>query len=493
MSALNRFVALFIAGLALLAVLVFSQAASAARPLATGVTTPDSTVLGKMAYDRIAQSGATHTRIIVFWSRTVGEEQPVGWNPEDPADPNYDWSYPDQQVRDAVAAGLTPLIQIHSAPKWAERCHAPDEPGICDPDPAAFVAFATAALKRYSGSFDGLPWVRYWQPWNEPNLHIFFKPQRRGAERPSPTLYRTLLNQFATAVKVSNPRNLVVGGGLAPLGGTNSIGPLDFTRRLLCMKGRAKPKPIRGCNHKTRFDIWAVNPYTTGGPTHQAVNRDDVQLGDLPEMARLIKAAKRAGKIVSSSSRIPFWVTEFSWDSRPPDPGGLPMSTLTRWTAEAMYRSWQAGVENFFWFTLRDWPRVPGEPYANTIESGLYFRGATLAQDRPKRVLQAFEFPFVAFRKANSISIWGRTAKAKSGRVVIRYAKRSRQKGSRIKVVRADRFGVFKANIRTKLGKKNRGFVTATFRGRRSVPFSLKPVKDFYHPPFGGPSRTVGH
>ena len=42
---------------------------------------------------------------------------------------------------------------------------------------------------------------------------------------------------------------LCVGGAtvLAPLGGTNSIGPLDFTRRMLCMQGRQKPKPIRGC------------------------------------------------------------------------------------------------------------------------------------------------------------------------------------------------------------------------------------------------------
>lgn len=474
---------LLVAGLATL--VLGTSAAGAARPLVTGITTPDSGNVEQLGYDRIKQAGASFTRVIIFWSRTAVGEQPGSWDPTDPADPHYDWSSADHQIKSAVQAGLTPLVQVYSAPEWAERCVAPGEPGICNPDPEKFAQFATAAVKRYDGTFDGLPKVRYWQPWNEPNLHIFFKPQRIGAQRPSPNLYRALLNRFAAIVKESDPANKVVAGGLAPLGGENSIGPLDFARRLLCMKGRAKPKPMASCKNRARFDIWSVNPYTTGGPTKQARSADDVQLGDVKEVTQLMRAAKRAGKIVTSQGRVPMWVSELSWDSKPPDPNGLPMSILTRWTAEAMFRTWQAGVENFFWFSLRDWPRSPGQPYRESLESGLYFRGATLERDRPKRVLRAFKYPFVAFRKAKTIKVWGRTPSSKAGRVVIRFGHSSGAPGRRIKVLRANRFGIFQGHVRTKLGRNKRGFVSAVFSGQRSVPFSLKPVKDFYHPPFG--------
>lgn len=476
---------LLLASLALLAPVGLPSTADAARPLATGITTADNGAVDQLGFDRIKATGADFTRIIIYWSQVVGNTKPVSWDPTDPADPNYDWTMIDPEIRKAVDAGLTPLVQIYSAPSWAERCVAPGEPGICNPDPVEFQKFAKAAVARYSGNFNELPRVRYWQPWNEPNLHIFFKPQRVGAARPSPDLYRALLNRFAAVVKGSDLSNKVVGGGLAPLGGENSIGPLDFTRRLLCMKGRKKPKPKPGCRKTARFDIWAVNPYTTGGPTHQAISPDDVQLGDVREMVSLVRAARRAGKVIGSPTKVPVWVTELSWDSKPPDPNGLPMALLCRWTSEAMFRTWQAGVERFFWFSLRDWSRAPGEPYRETLESGLYFRGSSIQKDRPKRVLEAFEFPFVAFRKANRITVWGRTASFSPGRVVIRFANSRGATGKKIETVNADRDGVFKASVRTRYGKNYRGFVTATYQGRRSLPFSLKPVKDFYHPPFG--------
>ena len=50
----------------------------------------------------------------------------------------------------------------------------------------------------------------------------------------------------------------------------------------------------------------------------------DVSVAELPEMkSALDEAAVSAGDV--ASARPPaFWVTEFSWDSDPPDPGGVP-------------------------------------------------------------------------------------------------------------------------------------------------------------------------
>jgi hypothetical protein len=148
-----------------------------------------------------------------------------------------------------------------------------------------------------------------------------------------------------------------------------------------------------------------------------------------------------------------------------------------------MFRSWQAGVSNFFWLSLRDWPRAEGLPYSETIESGLYFRGATLEEDRPKKILQAFRFPFVSFREREAISIWGRTPESTGGKVILSY--RLGGGWRRLGVVRANRYGVFRRAIRTGIGRGNRGLVRARYGTEMSLPFSLRPVRDRYQPPFG--------
>jgi hypothetical protein len=436
----------------------------------------------QLGYERVKAAGASYVRVIAYWSSVAPPVRPANWDPTDPSDPNYDWENVDSQILMATGAGLTPLVMLYTAPPWAERCR-DSIPGICDPDPAAFAQFAKAAARRYSGTFEDLPRVRYWMPWNEPNLHLFFKPHFIEGRKVSPSLYRELLNRFAGAVKGVNSTNLVVGGGLAPLERPGGLGPLDFARRLMCMKGRKKPVSRPGCSGRARFDIWSNNPYTTGGPTHESAGVDDVSLGDLPKMRKLLNAAKAAGKISSSKKAIPFWVTEFSWDSNAPDPGGVPMKRLARWTSEAMYRAWKAGVSNFFWLSLRDWPRPEGLPYSETVESGLYFRGPTLEQDEPKKILKAFRFPSVAFRNKKAILVWGRTPKSTAGNVVLSY----RWSGGwrRLGVAKANRHGIFRKAFRTKLGRNKRGVVQARYKSEKSLPFSLKPVRDRFQPPFG--------
>lgn len=486
MLARSKVMVLLLAGLFAMTgcLVVLTPQASAARPLATGITVPDSGLVSKLGYDRIRKAGASYTRIYVYWRQIAPAEEPNDWNPVDPADPNYNWFGADYQLTNAVKAGLTPIVQISGAPNWAERCKVENRAGVCNPDPVAFQRFTRATVKRYSGNFNGLPKARYWLPWNEPNLNLYFMPQRKGKKRFSPGLYRNLLNRFAAVVKSSDSSNKVVGGGLAPLGGDTSTNPLDFTRRLLCMKGLKRPRPIPGCKSRGRFDIWAINPYTSGGPTHKSIHPDDMQLGDVGEMVTLIRAAKRFGKIRSSKRYVPVWITEFSWDSKPPDPGGLRMGILSRWASEAMFRSWRAGVDNFFWLTLRDWKKPAGVPFSQSIESGLWFRGATLQKDRPKRVLKAFRFPFVAFRHKRGIMVWGRTPNSKPGRVTIRFGRKYGKVNRRVKVVRSNKFGVFQKFIRTSLGRNKRGFLTARF-GATSLPFSLKRIPSFYQTPFG--------
>src|SRR3954451_12035937 len=317
------------------------------QPLATGISDPDSTGSGSpVAFQRIREAGARWVRITIEWKKVAPRIKPVVWDPSNPADLNYQWGNLDAQVVEATNAGLTPLVQIFTAPQWAEGCDVPQYPNApCDPHPADAAAFAQAVARRYSGDFHGLPRVRYWELFNEPNLTLYFNPQFRNHKPVSPILYRRLISAFAPAINSVHESNLIVGPGMAPLGTAGfSLSPLDFMRRLLCMKGRRHPVPKSGCRQKTPFDVWTTNPYTSRGPTHSAAGPDDVSLGDLPDMVRLLRAAERAGQIKTQLHPIPFWVTEFSWDSKPPDPGGLAWGILARWTSEAMYRCWLAGV-----------------------------------------------------------------------------------------------------------------------------------------------------
>lgn len=457
-----------------------------ARPLITGISDGGSIGIGvRTDFPRVADTGARMVRLTAFWQLVAPAAQPATWNPADPADPNYEWSYTDKVIRDAVDAGLTPMLQVFGSPLWADRCKRVADSGIpCNPDPGKQADFATALATRYSGRFGDLPRVRYFQAQNEPNLYLYFRPQFRRGRDVSPALYRVLLNRFYSAVKAVDPTNLVVTAGLAPLGRPHkTISPLRFMRELLCMRGRRHPRATRqGCRGGVGFDVFVVHPYTTGGPTHRPLNPDDYALGNLGRVRQLLRAAGRAGRIRGHDRATPFWVGEFSWDSKPPDPGGLPLGILRRWTSEAMYRSWKAGASRFFWLTLRDQARH-GLPFDETYQAGLWFRGPTLAKDRPKPNLAAFRFPFVAFRHAKGIAVWGRTPDS-SPAVVSIEVKRGRHWRVRTSLT-ADRDGIFRGLIRTSYGRDERGFVRAVITSGPSPPFSLHPVRDFYQPPFG--------
>ena len=454
-----------------------------ARPLTTGITNLYTNA--PLAFHRTRTAGAELVRIPLYWGGTAPLTRPDSWQPTDPADPAYHWENSDEAVVNAVDAGLTPVLVVDGTPKWAQRCNSPaviEGPALCDPDPAALANFATAATRRYSGSFGGLPHVQYWQALNEPNLSIFFFPQYDASGKAlSPALYRDLANSFYAAVKAVDPTDLVLSAGLGPIAVPPwTIGPMAFARQLLCMRGSKHPVPTGGCGEGVHFDIFAMHPYTTGAPSHTG-GPNDVELGDLGKLTTLLRAADRAGHLKGVFKHTPLWITEFSWDSKPPDPGGLAMKVETQWTAEALHVAWAAGADHFFWYSLRDQPH--GDTYKAATESGLYFGGPTLEQDRPKPVLTAFRFPFVAYPRHRRLLFWGRTPTSGRGRVSIQVLRGARWR--RIGVVRADAAGIFRGSLRTGYGRNKRGKARAVYHGRAAAPFPMKPVGDFYQPPFG--------
>ena len=478
--------ALGLCAAALLLGALASSAAAAGRPLVTGISGIDDYEPAAFAQTRAA--GAREVHMAIPWYDIAPPAPPAGWQPENPADPHYDWSYMDKGVLNAVAAGLTPILMVDGAPKWAQRCQAPAAGAagdLCDPDPAALAAFATAAARRYSGNFGGLPKVSYWQVLNEPNLSLFFYPQFSATGKPvSPHLYRALTNSFYAAVKAVDPANIVIAGGLGPIAVPKyTIGPMKFTRLYLCMVGRTKPHPTKGnCDGGVHFDVFDIHPYTTGAPTHEG-GRDDVQMGDLEKLQRLLRAADKANRIKGRYKHTPLWIEEFSWDTNPPDPGGLPMKIESRWVAEALYIAWKAGVKHFSWYSLRDEKYDPSRSFSETLQSGLYFRGATLEQDQPKEILSAFRFPFVAYPGDKGMSYWGRTPDSSAGRVTIELYRHGHW--VRAGTARANVSGIFSGVVPGRYGQGKKGSARARIGGEQAIPFSMRPVRDFRQPPFG--------
>jgi hypothetical protein len=376
-----------------------------------------------IGFQHAKAAGASIIRVTFDWSAIAPSAPP---NIATSADPNwsgYVWGPVDQAVRETTAEGFTPLFLVTFAPAWAEG---PGRPPVSDripegtwrPSPTAFQAFATALAKRYSGSFpdpenpgQSLPKVIYWQGWNEPNLSIYLAPQwvrshgKLVAE--SPKLYRALQNAWYRGLKSVSSSNTVVTAGTSPFGDTpghDRMYPAQFWREVFCLKGRRALKRFRCSSSPVRFDILAHHPYPIGPPRRHAPVPDDVVIADWSRITKPLKRAIRLGTVAPRRNKQ-LWATEFSWDSNPPDPQGVPARLEATYMEGAFSTMWSQGVTAVIWYLMRDQP--PNPSYAATLQSGVYLRAPEIADDKPKPSFTAFRFPFTAYLHKGRAQLWG--------------------------------------------------------------------------------------
>jgi Cellulase (glycosyl hydrolase family 5) len=429
------------------------------------------------AFTRMRRAGIKMVVTPISWPSVgpSGLQEPASWNSADPGDSHYNWSAVDDQVKALSSNGLEPILLVAEAPLWARL---PPWDKVSAPEVAKFRQFMRAAAERYSGNYKGLPRVRYWQIWNEPNISLYFLPQILGGKLVSPELYRDLVNAAADSIHAVRGDNVVIAGSTAPFRDItpdvqaidNDWGPLKFMQRLLCVDDAGKPT----CGDTVSFDVWATHPYTSGGPTHRAALPYDVSLGDLSKMTRALRAAERAGHIKTASGRARFWVNEFSWDSKPPDKCSPPMSLLKRWIPESFYRMWANGVDMIAWFLLMDQPQT-----FSYYQSGLYFNASRLASAKPKPYFEAFRFPFVALRRGRGVYVWAHTPFGRRAAIVIQQTVKGRWK--QVAKLRTDRYGIAQVVLKVKPA----GQFRALLGGEKSLPFSMRVPPDHFYNPFG--------
>ncbi len=435
---------------------------------------------GEVSLLDVRAVGAQLVRIPVPWSVAAPANPPPGFEASNPNDPSYNWSELDGLVQSAVGAGLEPIIDITTPPTWAEE---PVGGGVQRPSPAQLGMFAHAAASRFNGSTPGLPAVRYWEVWNEPNLSLFFEPQIQSGVPVSVAAYRTMVNDFAAGVHGAGAGDVVIGGSLFPNGisrpGITAIAPLEFTRRLFCLSGGSHPRRI--CNTAVAVDVWSVHPYTSGGPATRPANPNNIWIANLHSLTNVVQAAQRLGTL-TSKYRVQTWVTEFSWDSNPPNPGGVPVALQRRWVAETLYRGWQAGINVFTWFMLRDQP-MGSSPF----QSGLYFACmAGVDCDTPKPAAAAFRFPFVAYPAVKrSAHVWGRTPVGVPGGVRIQWLQGANWRT--FATLRTDGDGIFSAQLPLPRRASPSSALLRTVEPGVGVspPFSLHRAPEITATPFG--------
>jgi hypothetical protein len=396
------------------------------------------------------------------WAEIAPRTPPAGFDAADPADPSYDWETLDGAVRAAASAGLEPVLDVASAPSWAEGPGRPSPAvapaGAWLPQPPALGRFARALASRYSGRFvdpadpgaGALPRVRYFEIWSEENLAEHLMPLWRGGRLAAPAHYRAMLNAAYAGIHAADPGDRVIVGGLAPYGdpraGGSRVPPVWFWRSLLCLRG-SRLRPV-ACPDPARFDIAAHNPIDVFGPSRGAVSPLDASTPDIGRLTRIVRRAVATGRALPARPK-PFWAPEIWWDSNPPDPRGVPIHRHARFLTESLFELWRQGVSAVIWWYLRD--QAPGAAgFAATQQSGLFLRGG-----RAKPAYRAFRFPFLARREGRGrVLLWGK-APAPGPVVVERRAPagwaplaRAVAGRDRVFLARVDAGGGFRARVR---------------------------------------------
>jgi len=454
-----------------LVALVPSQA-SAARTISTGIAdgvfTDSRSSVRNEWFNKAQDENISLLRVGVNWSDIAGSPEPA--NPANPADPAYDWSTLDRVVREAGSRGISVMFLTNTAPRWAEGPNRPpgEQAGSWKPDPGKFAKFGLALATRYSGTYPDpqggvLPRVSYYETWNEGNLDFWLSPQFSGGKNTGPELFRDLSNAFAESVKSVHVDNMIVAPALAPFGGITGekrtrTRPLAFMRDLFCLKGRRKLKPHR-CpgGDKLIVDIVSHHPITiTGPPTQKAFHPDDATSGDMGKVRRVVRAAEKGNTIISSG-KVPLWVSEYWYRSKPPVSDGVPLQKHARWIEQSLYVWWKKGVSMAIYNLIRDRPSFDPES-----AFGLYFRDGTA-----KPAAKAFAFPFVANRRSKrKVVLWGKAPA--TGKLKVQ-----RQRGKHWRTIA--RFDAVDGKVFTKkVNLRGKAKLRATVAGEQSLPWKLR-------------------
>jgi Cellulase (glycosyl hydrolase family 5) len=282
--------------------------------------------------DRAMQANATIMKTTVYWFNVAPRRPGNAANSFDPA---YRWEDLDEFVRQAADRDIEVMLTIWGTPPWAGPARNRMPRRLAD-----ITNFGRALSSRYSGRNRGLPFVRFYSVWNEPNLQLFLAPQYAGKRSVAPGLYARLYRAAYTGLKGGSPAAQVAIGETSARGlrTSPSHAPATFAEAL------SKTRP------KLRFDAYAHHPYSAPAnqPPTQRVGWPNVSMTSLPRFG--LSLDKWFGR-----KNIPLWLTEYGHETRPEDPRGVTYAQQSAYLSTAVNmarRNPRVGM--LIWFAIRD-------------------------------------------------------------------------------------------------------------------------------------------
>jgi hypothetical protein len=313
--------------------------------------------------DGAAQANATIMRLLVQWNLAAKTRPSNATNSFDPA---YQFDDIDEAVRAAQDADQEVILTISGTPRWANGGKSPN---VMPKSITDFTNFSRAIASRYSGKFDGFPFVRFWSIWNEPNLQLFLSPQFDARGRSvAPANYAKLAAAGYSGIKAGNPQARISIGETSARGSDKPGGlrPTHTPGKFAELVAKANPR--------LKFDAWSHHPYpfNPNSPPSQVVKWPNVSLASLPRFDDNLKTwFKRKS--------VPIWVTEYGHQTRPEDSLGVPYATQAAYIQQSIsIASSYPFVSMFIWFVYQD---DQGQPW----ESGVYTRNGSPKGTSPAR------------------------------------------------------------------------------------------------------------
>src|SRR3954451_1636164 len=462
-----------------------------ARVIASGADVRNATL------DEMRGLGADVVKISISWRALANGGKPSNPEDPN-AYPSDAWAPYDAAVAGASQRGLGVFLNINGpAPDWAGKSGGAQRPNAsefgkfakavgtrysgsfappsgapaptrggpapqpCIVPPLCGTAAGDAVASLFTGSptpapsaqaaASNLPAVKLWSVWNEPTLPVFLLPQRSSSKSHypvSPTLYRNLYRSaYAGLAATGHAKDTILLGELLPVGKSSktprsSIRPLEFLREVACVDRRyhaytGNSAKVRGCSKFKAIPISGIahHPYAlAGGPTKRPPSSDDVTIGTLSRMTKVVDRLRARGRF-SGPRRPPLWLTEFGVQTDPPDYlFGAPIKRVPTYLGMAE----RLAEHNSRVYSYSQYPLVDDRTTSG-FQSGLRFNNG---KAKPG-IYTEYKLPIFVRRSGRSaVDFWGGVRLADNGGSVTLYS-RTGSKGA---------FKVLKQSV--KLGKR---------------------------------------
>jgi hypothetical protein len=344
--------------------------------------------------------------------------------------PRQNWDRYDNLLKAAADRGIKVYFNVTGpGPLWASTkppSNVKVPIGTYKPKVGAFKQYVTAVGTRYSGSYRDenasrgiLPRVSFWSLLNEPNQGGWLTPQWANGVAQSPILFRELYQAGYQGLVASGHRvdnDVILLGETAPLGNDaqtakSPIRPKQFLRELFCIGPDGNPytgaaASARKCGDfaskgPLRANGYAHHPYTKNvSPLQRDASPDALTMANIDELGTTLDDL--AAKTNNLPSGLPLFMTEFGFETNPPDPfSGIAPALQAKYNVLGEYQAYSnPRIASQAQFLLADVPPIRKRKkgtkgYWFTYQSGLFYTAGKLI-GTAKPAAYSYAIPFFA-------------------------------------------------------------------------------------------------